>query len=114
MPDDKVPEVKPYRKHNFLCTGPRCAPESSPALWTHLKARLKELGLAEGPDRIYRSQASCFAICEGGPILVVYPEGIWYHHVTPEKLERIIEEHLTQGRPVEEFIFHRCKSGHNA
>jgi len=96
----------PYQKHVFLCTGPRCAPDTSPALWLHLKARLKELGLTEGPKRIHRTQANCFQVCQGGPIVVVYPEGIWYHHVTQEKLERIIREHLIEGKAVKEFVFY--------
>lgn len=105
--ENSKPVLKPYGKHVFVCTGPRCAPESSPALYAHLKERLKQLGLSEGPDRVNRSQCHCFGVCQGGPILVVYPEGIWYHHVTQEKLERILQEHLIRNRPVEEFIFHR-------
>lgn len=101
------PPYKPYGKHVFICTGPRCAPEASPALYEHVKARLKELGLSEGPERVNRSQCHCFGVCQGGPIMVVYPEGIWYHHVTPEKAERVIQEHLIGGRPVEEYIFFR-------
>ena len=105
------PPYPPYGKHVFVCTGPRCAPETSPALYAHVKARLKELGLSEGPERVNRSQCQCFGVCQGGPIMVVYPEGIWYHHVTPEKAERIIQEHLIKNRPVEEFVFHRHKAG---
>ena len=100
-----APSLTPYRKHVLVCTGPRCAPESSPALYACLKVRLKELGLAEGPERIHRTQCHCFGVCQGGPILVVYPEGVWYHHVTPEKLERIIQEHLIGNEPVREFDF---------
>ena len=105
MEETKPPQPHPYRKHVFVCTGPRCAPESSPALYAHLKIRLKELGLTEGPERIHRTQSHCFGVCQGGPILVVYPEGIWYHHVTAEKLERIIQEHLIGNKPVREFVF---------
>lgn len=100
------PCLKPYKKHVLVCTGPRCAPETSPALYAHLKTRLKELGLTEGPERIQRTQCTCFGICQGGPILVVYPEGVWYHHVTAEKSERIIQEHLIRNQPVKEFIFY--------
>ena len=107
MENPAAPPYKPYGKHVFVCTGPRCAPETSPALYTHLKTRLKELGLADGPERINRTQCHCFGVCQGGPIVAVYPEGIWYHHITEEKLERIIQEHLTGNQPVEEFIFHR-------
>ena len=98
----------PYKKYVFVCTGPRCAPETSSALYSQLKARLKELGLAdEGPHRIARSQCQCFGICEGGPILAVFPDGIWYCGLTPQKMERIIQEHLLGNRPVQEFIFHQ-------
>ena len=107
MDSPTPPPFKSYGKHVVVCTGPRCAPETSPALYAHLKARLKELGLAEGNERVNRTQCNCFGICEGGPIVAIYPEGIWYHHVTIEKLEKIIQEHLIAGKPVQEFIFHR-------
>ena len=100
------PSIRGYKKHVFVCTGPRCAPEEGLRLYKRFKERLKELGLHEGPDRIARSQSHCFGICSGGPLAVVYPEGVWYHHLTDELMDRIIEEHLKQGKPVEEGVFH--------
>ena len=76
-----------------------------------LKDKLKELKLHEGPHRIQRSQCHCFGICQDGPIAVVYPDGTWYHHITAEKMERILQEHLIGGQPIEEYAFNVLPKG---
>lgn len=100
-----APQREGLKKHVFVCTGPRCAPEVSGALYQSLKERLKALKMDAGPERVARSQTHCFGICQGGPLVAVYPDNVWYHHVTPEKMERIIREHLAEGRPVDEYRF---------
>lgn len=101
------PEMAPYTRHIFICTGRYCDPAGNATrLYSLLPRLLGSIGRYDNPQRVKRGTSPCLGVCSGGPIVVVYPEGIWYHHVDERVLERIVQEHLYDNQPVAEYIFH--------
>lgn len=98
-----------YSHHVFFCLNRRddgrecCAARDAERLQAYAKDRIKQLGLS-GPGRIRVNKAGCLDRCELGPVLVVYPEAIWYTYVDEKDIDEIIDSHLVGGKPVERLM----------
>jgi (2Fe-2S) ferredoxin len=95
-----------FQHHVFFCINERddgracCADRNAQALQEYAKKRLKTLDM-NGPGKIRINKAGCLDRCEEGPVLVVYPEGIWYTYIDKEDIDEIVDSHLIAGKPVE-------------
>ncbi len=95
-----------FKQHVFFCMNQRdegracCADRGAQAAQKHAKKRIKELNLS-GAGKVRINQAGCLDRCEEGPVLVVYPEGVWYTYVDNQDIDDIIDSHLIGGTPVE-------------
>lgn len=104
------PSMRSYGRHILICNHGDCAEsDTAELLFRQVEQWNRDSGLnrLHNPHRVKCSLVDCLGVCQKGPILAVYPDGIWYHGVDNEKLARIYREHLIGGAPVEELIFHR-------
>jgi (2Fe-2S) ferredoxin len=97
-----------YARHVLVCTGSYCSPDRrGRQIYAELARLLQREDLLFGPTRVKRGETPCLGVCAAGPIVAVYPEGVWYANVTAPLLERIVVEHLKHGVVVEDAVFHR-------
>ena len=95
-----------YKHHVFFCCNQRdppercCANNDALALSAYAKQRIKALGMS-GPGRVRINKAGCLDRCEEGPVIVVYPEEVWYTYSSRADIDEIIDSHLRGGKPVE-------------
>lgn len=98
-----------FEKHIFICGNQRpagaprpcCDPQGRAELQKSFKEKLAERGLK---GKVRANQSGCLDQCEHGPNLVVYPEAVWYGHVTLDDVDEIIESHILGGKPVERLV----------
>ncbi|SDV49686.1 (2Fe-2S) ferredoxin [Chitinasiproducens palmae] len=92
-----------------MCTGPRCTEAGKDA-----EAAFQCLGRAIDAHpglRVKRTRSHCFAVCKEGPLMVVYPDGVWYRRVDAAAVAEIVERHLVGGKTVDALVFHRTGQG---
>ena len=95
-----------FQRHIFFCLNERangeacCAQHNAQAAFEHCKKRVKDLGLA-GPGQVRVNKAGCLGRCLEGPVMVIYPEAVWYQFVDQDDIDEIIESHLVNGTPVD-------------
>jgi len=95
-----------FKHHVFFCLNQRDTPDAccgnhqAQDAWKHCKTQVKALGL-NGAGGVRINQAGCLDRCAGGPVLVVYPEAVWYTYVDKQDIDEIISSHLQQGKVVE-------------
>ena len=98
-----------YQRHIFFCLNERkngeacCARLQAQQAFDHCKARVKAEGLA-GPGQVRVNKAGCLDRCSGGPVAVVYPEGVWYTYVDQSDIDEIVESHLQNGQVVQRLL----------
>ncbi len=98
--------MPPYERHVFVCENLRppedargcCSAKGSREIRALLKKRVKEAGLA---GRVRINASGCLDQCDTGVTIVVYPEAVWYGHVTLDDVDEIFRSHILEGRPVE-------------
>ena len=96
-----------FHKHVFFCTNQRedgedcCNNHGAKKMRDYAKDKIKELGISNNKNRIRINSAGCMDRCDDGPVLVVYPEAVWYTYVDESDVDEIIEEHFKNGRVVE-------------
>lgn len=107
MPID--PSAPYYAHHIFFCLNERkngeecCAQHQAQAGFDRCKQRVKEAGLS-GPGKVRVNKAGCLDRCAAGPVVVVYPEGVWYTYVDEQDIDEIVESHLKNGKVVERLL----------
>ena len=103
-----IPSAQPphyFERHIFFCLNERksgeasCSQHHAQEAFDHCKRAVREANL-NGPGRVRVNKAGCLDRCSGGPVAVVYPEGVWYTYVDTSDIDEIVRSHLQNGQVV--------------
>lgn len=98
-----------YEHHVFFCLNIRedgeqcCTQMGSEKLFNYMKSKIKSLDI-RGKGMVRVNRGGCFDRCSEGPLLVIYPQGIWYRFIDEKDIDEIIESHILAGKPVERLL----------
>ena len=104
-PEQDWSVIPPHGHHVLFCHGPRCSASGAAELGAFFRNRLKDAGLDEGPGHVLAARSGCLYPCNLGPVMVVYPEGIWYCGLDESVLSQIVDQHFQKGEPVSAHAF---------
>ena len=96
-----------YRSHVLVCGGTGCTSSGSQQIIQTLKEELKKNRLQ---NEVAVVKTGCHGLCAEGPVMIVYPEAVFYSKVRPEDVEEIVSEHLLKGRIVERLVYHEAQA----
>ena len=98
-----------YQQHVFFCTNDHegktcCSGRGSLKKWRYAKDKIKSLGL-HGENQIRINKSGCFGFCESGPLIVIYPDAVWYRYVDQDDIDEILQKHVLGGQIVTRLLF---------
>lgn len=96
-------KIRLYKAHLLVCVDSCCREKGSDRIFDALSEELKQRGLS---NDVLISRCGCLDQCESGPMLIIYPEGIWYHNLTKEDISRIVEEHIINGNILSDLVYY--------
>ncbi len=96
----------PVSRHVFVCTATACNDRGAEETYRYLKKQIKKVPGLEG---VWVNRSGSVGGCEHGPMVVLYPEGVWYHGVTKDRVDELIERHLLGGEVIEAWRFHQTE-----
>ncbi len=99
-------EMPAVTRHVFVCTATACEERGAADTYRALKKKVKKIPGLEG---VWVNRSGSVGGCQHGPMVVFYPEGVWYHSITADRVDELIQRHLVNGEVIEGWRFHQTE-----